>query len=123
MSHSRTITIPIKRRTAEVFDAVLDSPKKILSNAQKKDDGWWSFLTNRGNARLKFNVNRELGELNPEIEEDSVRWDVPMKIVNSGAYSEIVVTLFKPEQITEQEFVDRVREAEMYMNSMKQIIE
>lgn len=123
MTRSRTITIPVKRKAADVFDAVLDSPKKILSSVQKNDDGWWSFLTHRGNAKLKFNANRELRELNPQIVEDSIGWNIPMKIVTSGVYSEIVVTLFKPEQITEQEFVERVREAEMFMDNMKQIIE
>lgn len=123
MTRSRTITIPIKRKTADVFDAVLDSPKKILSYAQKSDDGWWSFLNHRGNTKPRFNSNKELGELNPQIIEKSVCCNVPIKIISSGTYSEIIVTLFKPEQITEQEFVNRVREAEMYIHNMKQIIE
>jgi hypothetical protein len=46
-----------------------------------------------------------------------------MKIVRSGDYSEITVTIFKPEKFSEQEFAERVREAELHMDNMKQIIE
>lgn len=123
MPRTCTISMPVKQKTANVFDAILDCPQKLFPEATRDNHGWWSFLSQQGNAKLKFNSDRKQGTLNPLIIENDIRWNVPMKVVTSGDFSELIVTINKPEQITEQEFLDKVREAETYMENMKQIIE
>lgn len=120
---SRTITMTVKRKTGEVFDAVLDAPAKMMPDAKKDPDGWWSFTASRGPARLKFNENKQLGILDHTFVDAQARWNVPMRIISSGETSEIVVTLVKPKNLTDEQFDERSVEIQDIMNSMKEIIE
>lgn len=120
---SRTITMTVKKKTGEVFDAVLNAPGKMMPDAKKNPDGWWSFTASRGPAKLKFRENRQLGILDHTFEDPEAKWDVPMRVVSSGETSEIVVTLVKPENLTDDQFDERVVEIQGIMNSMKDIIE
>jgi hypothetical protein len=46
-----------------------------------------------------------------------------MRVVPSGETSEIIVTLVKPENLTDKQFDERMLEVQNMMNSMKEIIE
>ncbi len=123
MTRSHTITISVNRKTAEVFDAILDCPKEMMSDAEKDDDGWWSFTTPRGPAKMKFNENKELGILDHLFVDDEARWNVPMRVISNGENSAIIITLFKPDNFSDQLFDERMKEMEKIMENMKQIIE
>ncbi|HLC24840.1 MAG TPA: hypothetical protein VJJ25_04345 [Nitrosopumilaceae archaeon] len=123
MTSSRTITTPVNRKTADVFDAILDWPKKMMPDATKDDDGWWSFTTPSGHVKLKLNPNRQLGILDHQFVEESIKWDVIMRVVRSGDYAEIIITLFKPKQSSDQLFNQHMKEIEKLMENMKLIIE
>ena len=58
-TQSRTITFTVNRNTAEAFDAILNIPPKMMPDATKHDDGWWSFTSQSGPARLKFKENKQ----------------------------------------------------------------
>ena len=120
---SRTITITVNRKTGDVFDAILNLPPKIAQDAKKKDDNWWSFTTERGPAKLKFFENKQLGILDYQFIDNEAKWEVPMRVVSSGDSSEIVITLFKPQNLSEQIFDKRMKEMELITQTMKQIIE
>lgn len=123
MLRTRTILIPVKQKTANVFDAVLDCPQKLFSQATRDNDGCGSVLSQQENKKLKFHLDREQVTLNLRIIENNVRWNVPMKVVTRGDFSELLVTINKPNQITEQEFLDKISEAETCIENMKHIIE
>jgi len=120
---AHTITIPVKRKTADVFEAILNSPAKIMPDAKKNEDGWWSFTTDRGPAKLKFNENREHGILDHQFIDEEAKWNVPMRVVSNGEKSSVIVTLFKPEHLSDELFDKRMKEMEMIMENMKKIIE
>lgn len=123
MSRSRTITITVKKKTGDAFDAILQLPPKIMPDAKFHDDGWWSFTGPHGKSKLKFNENKPLGILDHQyIDEESV-WDVPMRVVSNGDYSEILITLNKPDELTNDQFNKRIEEIGELVNNMKQIIE
>jgi len=123
MTRSNTITIFVNRKTADVFDAVLDCPKEMMSDAEKDDDGWWSFTTPRGHAKMKFNENKQLGILDHLFVDNEATWHVPMRVVSNGEHSAIIITLFKPDNLSDQLFDERMKEMEKIMENMKQIIE
>ena len=123
MTRSNTITIFVNRKTADVFDAVLDCPQEIMSDAEKDDDGWWSFTTPRGPAKMKFNENKQLGILDHLFVDNEATWHVPMRVVSNGEHSAIIITLFKPDNLSDQLFDERMKEMEKIMENMKQIIE
>ena len=123
MSRSRTLTITVKKKTGDAFDAILQLPPKMMPDAKISDDGWWSFTGPHGKSRLKFNENKSLGILDHKfIDEESV-WDVPMRVISNGDYSEIRITLNKPDELTDDQFNKRVEEVGELVNNMKQIIE
>lgn len=123
MIRSRTISIRVNRKTGDTFDAILNSPPKMMPDAKMTSDGWWSFSTPRGNAKLKFNENKSLGILDHMFIDKESKWDVPMRIVPSGDESEVIITLIKPDELTDEQFNERMIEIEQVFENMKKIIE
>jgi len=123
MVRSRTITISVCRKTGEVFDAILNSPPKIMPDAMQNNDDSWSFSTPRGNANLKFKQNKTFGILDHLYSDDEASWDVPMRVVSSGDSSEVIITITKPEVITDEQFDERMKEIEILFKNLKEIIE
>ena len=121
--HSRTIMFSVNRKTAETFDAILNIPPKMIPDAIKSNDGWWSFTTLRGPAKLKFNENRQLGILDYQFVDSEAKWNVPMRVISNGNDSSVITTIIKPDGISDQSFDERMIEIEKIMESMKQIIE
>jgi len=120
---SRIITFTVKRKTAEAFDAILNIPAKMMPDAKKHDNGWWSFTSPWGPAKLKFHENRQLGILDHQYIDNDAQWDVPMRVVSKGDDSEVITTINKPDSMSEQMFNERIKEIEKIFLSMKQIIE
>lgn len=120
---SRTIILSVSRKTGEVFDAILNAPPKMMPDAKQNHDGSWSFSTPRGNANLKFKHNRTFGILDHLYEDEETVWDVPMRVVPSGDESEIIVTIVKPEKLTNDQFDERMKEIGGLFENLKQIIE
>ena len=123
MIRSRTISINVKKKTGDAFDAILQIPPKMIPDAKINDDGWWSFTGPFGKARLKFNENKSLGVLDHQYVDETSTWNVPMKVVSSGDSSEIIITLNKPDTLTDAQFDERVSEIIEMFNNMKKIIE
>ena len=120
---SRTINITVNKKTGDTFDAILTVPPKMMPDAKISDDGWWSFTGPYGKSKLKFNQNRSLGVLDHFYVDEESSWDVPMRVISSGDFSEVVITLNKPDELTDEQFDKRMTEIEDMVMSMKQIIE
>ena len=123
MARSRTIILSVSRKTGDVFDAILESPPKMMSDAKKNLDGSWSFSTPRGMANLKFNHNKKLGILDHLYVDEETSWEVPMRVVASGNESEVLITLVKPDILTNEQFDERMKEIKILFDNLKKIIE
>ncbi len=123
MPRSRTISIIVRKKTGDTFDAILQVPPKMMPDAKLNDDGWWSFSSLHGKARLKFNENKSLGILDHQYIDEQSSWNVPMRIVSSGDFSEVVITLNKPDELSDEQFDQRVSEIDVMITTMKNIIE
>ena len=123
MGRSRTIAITVEKKTGDAFDAILKIPPKMMPDAQLNDSGWWSFTGPYGKSMLKFNENKSLGILDHQYVDEESSWDVPMRVVSNGDVSEVLITLNKPDEITDEQFDLRVEEISDMFNSMKNIIE
>ena len=123
MTRSRTLTFTVKRNIGDAFDAILNSPSKMMPDAKKSADGWWSFITPRGTAKLKFNENKSFGILDPLYMDNESTWNMPMRVVSSGDESEIIITLIKPDKITDEQFNERMNEIGEAFKNLKQLIE
>ncbi|MGH1521643.1 MAG: hypothetical protein ACRBB2_04650 [Nitrosopumilus sp.] len=123
MVRSRTISITVNKKTGEAFDAILQIPQKMMPDATMNSDGWWSFTGPHGKSRLKFNENKSFGILDHQYVDEESSWDVPMRVVSSGDFSEVVITLTKPKELTDKQFDSRISEIGDMVISMKNIIE
>jgi len=113
----------VNRKTGDTFDAILNSPPKMIPDAKLTSDGWWSFSTVRGNAMLKFKENRSLGILDHMFIDQDSKWNVPMRVISNGDESEVIITLIKPDELTDEQFNDRMIEIEQVFANLKKIIE
>ena len=113
----------VSKKTGDVFDAILNAPSQMLPDAKKNQDGSWSFSTVRGNANLKFKQNRSYGILDHLYVDCEARWEVPMRVIPSGDESEVVVTIVKPDSITDAQFDERMTEIENLFSNLKSLIE
>jgi len=123
VSRSRTISITVKKKIGDAFDAILQIPPKLMPDAKMNDDGWWFFTGPHGKSRLKFNENKSLGILDHRYIDEDSSWDVPMRVVSNGDFSEIVMTLNKPNELNDVQFDQRVSEIGEMIVTMKNIIE
>ena len=123
MTRSRTINVTVNKKTGDAFDAILQVPPKMMPDAKLNDDGWWSFTGPHGKSKLKFNANKLLGILDHQYIDEESTWNVPMRVVSSGEFSEIVITLNKPDELTDDQFNQRISEIGEMIISMKNIIE
>ena len=123
MTRSRTISIIVEKKTGDAFDAILQVPPKMMPDAKLNENGWWSFTGPHGQSKLKFNENKSLGILDHQYVDEESTWDVPMRVVSSGDFSEVVITLNKPDELTDEQFNERVSEIGDMVISMKNIIE
>ncbi len=123
MTRSRIISIVVKKKTGDVFDAILQVPPKMIPDAKMNNDGWWSLSSLHGKARLKFNENKSLGILDHQYIDEESSWNVPMRVVASGDFSEVVITLNKPDELSDEQFDQRISEIGEMIVTMKNIIE
>jgi len=123
MARSRTISMSVSRKTGEVFDAILNSPPKMMPDARRNDDDSWSFSSSRGNANLKFKHNKTFGILDYLYVDEETSWDVPMRVVSNGDESEVIVTIIKPTMLTDEQFDERMKELEILFENLKKIVE
>jgi hypothetical protein len=119
----RSRTITVHKKTGDAFDAILQVPPKMMPDAKLNDDGWWSFTGPHGKSRLKFNENKSLGILDHQFIDEESTWNVPMRVVASGDFSEVIITLNKPDELTNDQFDQRMSEMEEMVITMKNIIE
>ena len=123
MVRSRTITMSVCRKTGDVFDAILNCPPKMMPDATQNNDDSWSFSTPRGNANLKFMQNKTFGILDHLYTDDEATWEVPMRVVSNGDESEVIITITKPDVLTDEQFDERMKEMDLIFKNLKEIIE
>lgn len=95
----------------------------MIPDAKKTEDGWWKFTTERGPAKLKFNENKSFGILDHQYVDQESEWDIPMRIISNGDESEIVITVVKPDSISDEQFNERMSEIGQVFENLKKLIE
>jgi hypothetical protein len=111
------------KKTGDVFDAILNCPPKMMPDATQNNDDSWSFSTPRGNANLKFKHNKTFGILDHLYKDDEASWEVPMRVVSNGDESEVIITMTKPDVLTDEQFDERMKEMDIMFKNLKEIIE
>ena len=123
MIRTRTISVHVNKIAGDTFDAILNLLPKMIPDAKISSNGWWYFIGLFGKSKIKFNSNKSLGILDHQYVDEKSSWNVPMRIIPNGDYSEIIIVLTKPEQLTDLQFNDRVEKIRELVLSMKTLLE
>ena len=107
----------------DTFDSILELFPKIMPDAKINSDGWWSFIGPYGKSKVKFNQNKSLGILDHVYVDEESSWQIPMRVISNGDFSEVVIILKKPEQLTDTQFDERAEKINKLATSMKKILE
>ena len=123
MIRTRTISIDVNKMVGDTFDSIIELFPKLIPDAKINSDGWWYFIGPYGKSKVKFNQNKSLGILDHEYVDEESSWNTSMRIIPNGSFSEIIITLKKPEQLTNFQFDQRVEKISELATSMKTILE
>ena len=107
----------------DTFDAIVELFPKIIPDAKINSDGWWSFIGPYGKSKVKFNQNKSLGILDHQYVDEESSWNTQMRVIPNGDFSEVVITLKKPEQLSDFQFNQRVLKINSIVTSMKNMLE
>ncbi|MDO7722568.1 MAG: hypothetical protein MUP75_03865 [Nitrosopumilus sp.] len=107
----------------DTFDAIVELFPKMIPDAKFDSNGWWSFIGPYGKSKVKFNQNKSLGILDHVYVDEESSWQIPMRVISNGDFSEVVIILKKPEQLTDIQFDERVEKINKLATSMKKILE
>ena len=123
MIKTRTISMEVNKMVGDTFDSIIELFPKLIPDATMNSDGWWSFIGPYGKSKVKFNQNKFLGILDHEYIDEESSWNIPMRIIPNGDFSEVIIILKKPEQLTDFQFDQRVEKISNLATSMKKILE
>ena len=123
MTRTRIISMEVNKISGDTFDAIITLLPKIIPDAKINSDGWWSFIGPYGKSKIKFHQNKSLGILDHQYIDEDSSWNIPMRIIPNGDFSEVVITLKKPEQLSDFQFNQRVSKINKIILSMKKILE
>ena len=123
MIKTRTISMEVNKMVGDTFDSIIGLFPKLIPDATMNSDGWWSFIGPYGKSKVKFNQNKSLGILDHQYIDEESSWNIPMRIIQNGNFSEVVIILTKPEQLSDSQFDQRVSKINQVVISMKKILE
>ncbi len=123
MIRTRTISLMVNKMSGDTFDAIVALFPKMIPDAKFNPNGWWSFIGPYGKSKVKFNQNKSLGILDHQYVDEESSWHIPMRVIPNGDFSEIVITLKKPEELSDFQFNQRVSKINKIVISMKKILE
>ena len=123
MIRTRTISLMVNKMAGDTFDAVVELFPKMIPDAKFDSNGWWCFIGPYGKSKVKFNQNKSLGILDHQYVDEESSWNIPMRIISNGDFSEVVITLKKPKELSDFQFDQRVSKINKIVISMKNMLE
>ena len=113
----------VNKIIGDTFDSIVELFPKLIPDAKIDSDGWWYFLGPYGKSKVKFNQNKPLGILDHQYVDEESSWNTLMRIIPNGSFSEVIITLKKPDQLNDFQFDQRVEKISELATSMKKILE
>ena len=86
-------------------------------------DGWFDAVTKFGAGELKVNSVKELGVFDHVWKDPQATWQVYSRVVPNGEGATVMMTLFQPAVMNDQQFDEAMKEMEKEMKKLKEILE
>jgi hypothetical protein len=125
----RHVSVSIARPPDEVY-AFASNPENLplwatgLARTIRYVDGEWIADAPAGRVKIRFAERNELGVLDHDvISESGVTIHVPLRVVPNGSGSEVVFTLVRERNVSDDEFAEDARWVEKDLNALKRLVE
>ncbi|MGA7840680.1 MAG: hypothetical protein WBS17_10410 [Candidatus Acidiferrales bacterium] len=94
-----------------------------LRTVSPGQDGWFHAVTKFGEGALKVNAVEELGVFDHIWKDPQATWQVYSRVVPNGEGATVMMTLFQPAVMSDQQFDEAMKEMEIEMKKLKEILE
>lgn len=129
MMQSRTISVSIALPPRQVY-AFASNPENLpqwapaFCKSVGRMNGEWVVETPDGPMTIQFQKKNEFGILDHTVRLPSgVEIVNPMRVISNGAGSEVIFTLFRAPDMTEQKFAEDAKWVECDLHTLKRILE
>ena len=126
---AKHLSVSIQRSAAEVYEFASD-PKNLpqwaggLSGSIKKIDEGWLAEAPMGTVKVKFAEINKFGVLDHEVTLVSgIKFYNPMRILPNNDGSEVIFTLYRQGDMSDQQFADDAKSVRRDLNKLKSLIE
>ncbi len=94
-----------------------------LRSVSPGQNGWFKAVTKFGEGELKVNGVKEFGLFDHVWKDPQATWQVYGRVVPNGDGSTVTMTLFKPLAMRDEQFDDSMKEMNVEMAKLKEILE
>lgn len=126
---SKTLSISIERPVGEVYGFV-SNPENLpkwargLGRSVRKSDADWIVDTPQGPMKVRFVERNDFGVLDHYVSPaPGVEVYVPMRVLPNGSGSEVIFTLFRLPDMSDQKYAEDVGLVERDLRTLKEILE
>ncbi len=129
VARSKTKSVDIEAAPAKVYTFLADPmnwPRYAVVNLRSVSpgrDGWFKALTKFGEGEIKVDGKEEFGLLDHVWRDPQATWKVYARVVPNGAGSTFLITLFQPTVMTDPQFDHAMKEMDIEMAKLKEIVE
>lgn len=94
-----------------------------LRSVSPGQDGWFNAVTKFGEGKIKVHGAREFGILDHTWKDPQATWDAYCRAVPNGDGTTVMFTLFQPAVLNDQQFDQAMKEMDVEMAKLKEILE
>jgi hypothetical protein len=126
---SKTLSIGIDRRPDRVYEFICDPvnlPRWATAFCKSVDQsaGRWIVETPRGPVPIRFEERNRFGVLDHYVAPvPGVEVYIPMRVVANGSGSEVIFTLFRAPDMTDEAFAQDVMMVEQDLKTLQSVLE
>jgi hypothetical protein len=126
---TRNLSVTINRRPREVYDfasAPENLPKWATGTGKsiKKVNGEWIVATPQGPMKVRFTERNDFGVLDHYvIPGPGAEIYIPMRVVANGTGSELIFTLFRLPDMSDEKYAEDAEWVMRDLNALKKLLE
>jgi hypothetical protein len=94
-----------------------------LRSVRPGQNGWFKAVTKFGEGELKINAVKELGVFDHIWRDPQATWQVYSRVVPNGEGATVMMTLFQPAVMSDQQFDQAMKDMDIEMKKLKEILE
>src|SRR5712692_6779539 len=126
---SRTLSVSINRPPGKVYEFV-SIPENLpkwatgFCKSVRKSDGDWIVETPQGPMKIRFVEKNDFGVLDHYVTvAPGVEVYVPMRVLPNGSGSELIFTLFRLPEMSDEKYAEDASLVERDLRTLKKVLE